>query len=114
MNFVLNSNTVMAVIMFVTLLGGGWTYVENKIASVQDSVPRVHKPYNDEAIMERLDKLEAVNVQKELAVIQQQLSDLPKPYDPAKIEQTINEIQVIIATIQTKLEAVENREHQPN
>ena len=111
MKFEFNSNTVMAVIMFVTLLGGGYTYIENQIKAVSDNVGMLSN-YDDKSIVERVTALEAVNVQKELAVINQKLADI-KPYDPTAVEAAVNEIKVQIAKIQTKLEGLHTHPETP-
>ena len=100
-----NSNTVMTIIMGVTLLGGGYQYIENKIDAVAKAVPVA---YDDTLMNKRIDTLEAKDVSQEFAVLQQQISDLPIPKD---YSEAINSINVQLAKIQTKLENLEKHDH---
>ena len=114
MNLVMNSNTIMAIIMFITLLGGGYTYIENQIKAVSENVNMLTN-YDDSRLQERITSLEAKDVSKEFAVVNEKLSQLQQrePYDPTAIEKDVQDIKVLIATIQTKLEGIEKHEHTP-
>ena len=113
MKFEFNSNTVMAVIMFITLLGGGYGYIESQIKSVADSIPTVHTAYDDSRLIERVTSLEAKDVSKEFAVVNEKLTQLQQrePYDPTAIEKDVQDIKVLVAQIQTKLEGIEKHDH---
>ena len=113
MKFEFNSNTVMAVIMFITLLGGGYGYIESQIKSVADSIPTVHSAYDDSRLTERVTSLEAKDVSKEFAVVNEKLTQLQQrePYDPTAIEKDVQDIKVLVAQIQTKLEGIEKHDH---
>ena len=101
-----NSNTVMAIIMFITLLGGGYQYIEGKIEAINKKVDSLVIPgmYDDSVLEDRIIKLEDKDITKEFAVLKQQIADLPIPKD---YSEAINDINVQIAKIQTKLEALE-------
>ena len=105
MKFEFNSNTVMTIIMGITLLGGGYQYIENKIENVAKAVPIA---YDDAHLIKRVDTLEAKDVSQDFAVLQQQISDLPIPKD---YSEEINSIKVQLAKIQTKIEAFETHDH---
>ena len=105
MKFEFNSNTVMTIIMGITLLGGGYQYIENKIENVAKAVPVA---YDDAHLIKRVDTLEAKDVSQDFAVLQQQISDLPIPKD---YSEAINNINVQLAKIQTKIEAFETHDH---
>ena len=105
MKFEFNSNTVMTIIMGITLLGGGYQYIENKIENVAKAVPVA---YDDTHLIKRVDTLEAKDVSQDFAVLQQQISDLPIPKD---YSEAINNINVQLAKIQTKIEAFETHDH---
>ena len=113
MKFEFNSNTVMAVIMFVTLLGGGYTYIENQIKAVSENVGMLSN-YDDSRLVERITTLEAKDVSKEFAVVNEKLSQLQQrePYDPTAIERDVQDIKVLIGQIQVKLEGLETHNHQ--
>ena len=112
MKFEFNSNTVMAVIMFITLLGGGYTYIENQIKAVSDNVGMLAN-YDDSRVLERLTSLEAKDVSKEFAVVNEKLSQLQQreSYDPTAIEKDVQDIKVLVAQIQTKLEGFDTHDH---
>ena len=112
MKFEFNSNTVMAVIMFITLIGGGYTYIENQIKAVSKNVGELSN-YDDSRLIERVTTLEAKDVSKEFAVVNEKLTQLQQrePYDPTAIEKDVQDIKVLVAKIQTKLEGIEKHEH---
>ena len=112
MNMVLNSNTAMAAIMFITLLGGGYTYIENQITAVNDKVEEI-VTFDGTALTNRIDKLEAKDVSKEFAVVNEKLTQLQQrePYDPTAIEKDVQDIKVLVAQIQTKLEGIDKHDH---
>ena len=107
MKFEFNSNTVMAVIMFITLLGGGYTYIENQIKAVGENVDMLSN-YDDTRILERLNTIEAKDITSEFAVLKQQISDLPVQKD---YSEAINNINVTLAKIQTRLDGIDEHDH---
>ena len=112
MNIEFNSNTIMTIIMGITLLGGGYQYIETQIKNVEDNVSMLAN-YDDSRLIERVTSLEAKDVSKEFAVVNEKLSQLQsrEAYDPTAIEKDVQDIKVLVAQIQTKLEGIDKHDH---
>ena len=105
MKFTFNSNTLMAVVMVLTMGGSIYGYFQGQIDDVRNAIPLA---YDESRIVERVTTLESKDITEAFAVLKQQISDLPVQKDWSE---SINAINVTLATIQTKLESFETHDH---
>ena len=91
--------------------GTVYTYFEGKIEDVRKEIPEMSIAYDDSAILDRLNKIEAKDVSDQFAVVTEKLSQLQarQPYDPEALEHAVNEIKVLVGKIQVKLEGVDEK-----
>lgn len=110
MKFEFNSNTVMAVIMFITLLGGGYSYIESQIKAVNDKVEALEIPgaYNDNDIRLRLSKIEEAKLDNKVDLILQKVDSI-QTYDPTMLETTVNEIKIDLTKLKADFENLKER-----